>query len=288
MAKRDFLVKGAIDALSEGRSEAAELAALFMLVTAVGAALMRVLSRITIFTGGRNVEYELRAALLARLHKLGPSFFRRMPTGEIMSRATNDLAQVRLLLGFGVLNVIERRLRHQRAPSGSWSTCREAHARVARDAARADARHAELLGEALPAQPREPGGHRQDERSRAREPLGRARGAQRSRSRRPRSRAFEETNQATSRRASPRALRGSMGPLMGAISSVGHAHRVLVRRAPRARGRHDEGRLRLVLARAPAPHVAAARARLRRGDRAARARRLRSGFAPSSTPSPTS
>jgi ATP-binding cassette subfamily B multidrug efflux pump len=105
MAKRDFLVKGAIDALSEGRSEAAELAALFMLVTAVGAALMRVLSRVTIFTGGRNVEYELRAVLLARLHKLGPSFFRRMPTGEIMSRATNDLAQVRLLLGFGVLNV---------------------------------------------------------------------------------------------------------------------------------------------------------------------------------------
>ncbi len=72
----------------------------------VAAAVMRVLSRITIFTGGRNVEYELRAVLLARLHKLGPSFFRRMPTGEIMSRATNDLGQVRLLLGFGVLNVV--------------------------------------------------------------------------------------------------------------------------------------------------------------------------------------
>ena len=67
---------------------------------------MRVLSRITIFTGGRNVEYELRAVLLSRLHKLGPAFFRRMPTGEIMSRATNDLGQVRLLLGFGILNVI--------------------------------------------------------------------------------------------------------------------------------------------------------------------------------------
>ena len=29
-----------------------------------------------------------------------------MPTGEIMSRATNDLGQVRLLLGFGVLNIV--------------------------------------------------------------------------------------------------------------------------------------------------------------------------------------
>src|SRR5262249_15186551 len=64
------------------------------------------LSRVPIFTGGRNVEYELRALLLSRLHKLGPAFFRRMPTGEIMSRATNDLGQVRLLLGFGVLNVV--------------------------------------------------------------------------------------------------------------------------------------------------------------------------------------
>src|SRR5262249_30651072 len=33
-------------------------------------------------------------------------FYRRMSTGDIMSRVTNDLLQVRLLLGFGVLNVI--------------------------------------------------------------------------------------------------------------------------------------------------------------------------------------
>jgi len=29
-----------------------------------------------------------------------------MPTGDIMSRATSDLQQVRLLLGFGILNVV--------------------------------------------------------------------------------------------------------------------------------------------------------------------------------------
>jgi ATP-binding cassette subfamily B protein len=66
---------------------------------------VRVLSRIAIFNGGRNAEYELRRALLHHLHKLGPSFYRRMATGDIMSRVTNDLTQVRLLLGFGVLNV---------------------------------------------------------------------------------------------------------------------------------------------------------------------------------------
>jgi ATP-binding cassette, subfamily B, multidrug efflux pump len=111
MAWRDLLVKAAVDgataAADAQQSRAAATAAITMLIVSVAAAVMRVSSRITIFTGGRNVEYELRAVLLARLHKLGPAFFRKMPTGEIMSRATSDLAQVRLLLGFGVLNVLQ-------------------------------------------------------------------------------------------------------------------------------------------------------------------------------------
>ncbi len=106
MAWRDILVDKAVNAVLSASAAGAAHAALVLLGVIVAAAVMRVLSRVTVFTGGRNVEYELRAVLLARLHKLGPSFFRRMPTGEIMSRATNDLAQVRLLLGFGVLNVV--------------------------------------------------------------------------------------------------------------------------------------------------------------------------------------
>jgi ATP-binding cassette subfamily B protein len=106
MAQRDLLVKGAVDAASSHHASEGARAALIMLAVSVGAAVVRVLSRITVFTGGRNVEYELRAVLLERLHKLGPAFFRRMPTGEIMSRATNDIGQVRLLLGFGILNVV--------------------------------------------------------------------------------------------------------------------------------------------------------------------------------------
>jgi ATP-binding cassette subfamily B protein len=106
MAKRDFLVRDAVDAATAARSGAAVTAAALILAVSVAAALARVSSRVSIFTAGRNVEYELRAVLLARLHTLGPSFFRRVPTGEIMSRATNDLSQVRLLLGFGLLNVV--------------------------------------------------------------------------------------------------------------------------------------------------------------------------------------
>ena len=106
MARRDFFVRDAVDAATTLRGGDAKIAALSIFAVSIIAALARVASRYIVFSAGRNVEYELRAVLLDRLQALGPSFFRTMPTGEIMSRATNDLTQVRLLLGFGVLNVI--------------------------------------------------------------------------------------------------------------------------------------------------------------------------------------
>jgi ATP-binding cassette subfamily B multidrug efflux pump len=75
--------------------------ALLMLVLAVVAFIVRVASRIFCFNAGRDIEYDLRAKLLERLHRLGFSFYRRLSAGEIMSRATSDLGQIRLLTGFG-------------------------------------------------------------------------------------------------------------------------------------------------------------------------------------------
>jgi ATP-binding cassette subfamily B protein len=104
MAERDFYVRDAVDAITQSKGSAATIA-LFILLVSVAAMITRLVSRITVFSAGRNVEYEMRAGLLRHLHGLGPSFFSKVPTGDIMSRATNDLQQIRLLLGFGVLNV---------------------------------------------------------------------------------------------------------------------------------------------------------------------------------------
>jgi ATP-binding cassette subfamily B protein len=79
--------------------------AVFILGLAVVAFVVRVLSRWYIFNAGRDTEYELRYELLRKLHQLGAAFYRTMPAGEIMSRSTSDLQQVRMLYGFGVLNV---------------------------------------------------------------------------------------------------------------------------------------------------------------------------------------
>ena len=102
----DWLSKAAIDAVFGGTPERVTGPAMFIFVLAVLAFVTRVSSRWFIFNAGRDAEYELRALLLHRLHRLGTAFYRTMSAGEIMSRSTGDLQQVRLLLGFGILNVI--------------------------------------------------------------------------------------------------------------------------------------------------------------------------------------
>jgi ATP-binding cassette, subfamily B, multidrug efflux pump len=102
----DTRLAKAIDLAVGGRHQQATQIGVLLVFVALSAFVVRVLSRMAIFNGGRIAEYELRMALLHRLQKLGPAFYRHMSTGEIMSRVTNDLMQVRLLLGFGVLNVI--------------------------------------------------------------------------------------------------------------------------------------------------------------------------------------
>ncbi len=51
----------------------------------------------------REIEYDLRNDLLARLLRLEPEFYVRNRTGDLMSRATNDLNAVRMVLGPGIM-----------------------------------------------------------------------------------------------------------------------------------------------------------------------------------------
>lgn len=96
----------AIDAVFGPDPGAAWVPAAIILGLAAFAFVVRVTSRWFMFNAGRDGEYELRRELLHKLHQLGAAFYRKMPAGEIMSRSTSDLQQVRMLLGFGVLNVV--------------------------------------------------------------------------------------------------------------------------------------------------------------------------------------
>jgi ATP-binding cassette, subfamily B, multidrug efflux pump len=102
----DWQSKAAIDAVFGGTPSLVTGPAMIIFGLAIVAFIARVASRWFIFNAGRDAEYELRALLLHRLHRLGTAFYRTMSAGEIMSRSTGDLQQVRLLLGFGILNVV--------------------------------------------------------------------------------------------------------------------------------------------------------------------------------------
>jgi ATP-binding cassette subfamily B multidrug efflux pump len=51
----------------------------------------------------RDIEFDIRNDLLKRLLMMEPEFYVRNRTGELMSRATNDLNSVRMVLGPGIM-----------------------------------------------------------------------------------------------------------------------------------------------------------------------------------------
>jgi len=70
-------------------------------------ALLRYYSRTLVFNAAREVEYELRGDIYAHLQRLPQSFYFRWRTGDIMSRCVNDINAVRLLMGVGLLNLLQ-------------------------------------------------------------------------------------------------------------------------------------------------------------------------------------
>jgi ATP-binding cassette, subfamily B, multidrug efflux pump len=60
-------------------------------------------TRWVLISVSRDIEFDLRGDLLDRLLLLEPEFYVRNRTGELMSRATNDLNNVRMVLGPGIM-----------------------------------------------------------------------------------------------------------------------------------------------------------------------------------------
>jgi ATP-binding cassette subfamily B protein len=89
-----------------GRPEVLRRCGALALVTLLRGAL-RYVSRTSIFNLAREIEYEIRSDLFAHLQRLPQSFLQRWRTGDLMSRCVNDLGSVRLMLGPGVLSLVQ-------------------------------------------------------------------------------------------------------------------------------------------------------------------------------------
>ena len=94
----------AVDSLNESitREKLAYYAAL-IIGLALCEGVFRFLMRRLIIGVSRNIEYAIRNDLFRHLEILPMSFFHKNKTGDLMSRITNDLSNVRMLFGPGIM-----------------------------------------------------------------------------------------------------------------------------------------------------------------------------------------
>jgi len=99
-----WVLKLAVDDLTESvtRTKLIYYALLLLGLTAVGGVFRFGMRRIIIGIS-RHIEYDLRNAFFAHLQRFPPAFFHANRTGDLMSRATNDLNAVRMTVGPSVM-----------------------------------------------------------------------------------------------------------------------------------------------------------------------------------------
>src|SRR5450432_3056758 len=101
-----YLSKRAIDAMQAASFPHAREFAYLILAVALGQAVIRVFSRTYLLDAGRQVEFSVRNDLFAHLTRLTPSFYEKAGVGDVMSRCVNDLGQLRVLIGPGLLMLV--------------------------------------------------------------------------------------------------------------------------------------------------------------------------------------
>lgn len=102
-----LLLKRAVEGIEQGLPlRQISLYAMAIIGIALVQGVVRAFSRFLIFNVGRDIEYDLRNDLFAHLQKLSLSYYQSQFTGDLMSRLVNDVTAVRMLLGLGILNLL--------------------------------------------------------------------------------------------------------------------------------------------------------------------------------------
>jgi len=103
-----WFMKLAVDALRQPASArfSASTCALIIILLAVVHCITRIYSRTLILNAARIIEFQIREDLFRRLLLLDLPFFSGSRTGDILSRFSNDLTNVRMLTGFGAMSAV--------------------------------------------------------------------------------------------------------------------------------------------------------------------------------------
>lgn len=101
-----WMLKVGIDAVQQGQTRPLLLAAAVLVSGALLRFATRLLSRFAFLRSACRMELDLRRDLLASLLQREGPFFDRHRTGDLLSRFTNDLSNIRTMAGFGLLILI--------------------------------------------------------------------------------------------------------------------------------------------------------------------------------------
>ncbi|HQH72261.1 MAG TPA: ABC transporter transmembrane domain-containing protein, partial [bacterium] len=97
-------VKTVINQIEQGTTRHELLVScLLILVLAAGAGFMLFLARWLIIGASREFDQALRNDFFAHIQRLSPGFYHRIRTGDLMTRFTSDIEQVRMLVGPGIM-----------------------------------------------------------------------------------------------------------------------------------------------------------------------------------------
>lgn len=95
----------AVDGLRQSQTGAVQKAAIWIALMGATVIFVRTLSRVLFFTPGRLVEFQMKNELFKKLLALQPAFYAKWRTGDIVSRASDDMSFVRVMVGFGLLQI---------------------------------------------------------------------------------------------------------------------------------------------------------------------------------------
>ncbi len=99
------IIKRVVDDLTAFRLDGWQLLtyALFMIGIAVFIGIFRYIWRRCLLGTARRIEEGLRNTLFAHLQSLSAAYFDEVKTGDLMAHATNDIQQIRMATGMGMV-----------------------------------------------------------------------------------------------------------------------------------------------------------------------------------------
>lgn len=107
------VIKRAVDSITEGILPSEEIrtilfySALYILLFGLGIYISRVVWRFFLWITGIRINVEIRDRFFGHLLKMGPSFYDKNKTGELMALATNDINAVTMVFRAGVVSLFD-------------------------------------------------------------------------------------------------------------------------------------------------------------------------------------